>query len=70
MTSKEDMDADHRTYHPLFRRRNVALRAVEAAEDRRLSTEEVMQLFGCNENVARQTRDRKWEEAHPLTLRL
>jgi hypothetical protein len=70
MTGKEDMDANRRTYHPLFRRRNIALRAVEAAENQRLSIEEVMQLFGCNENAARQTRDRKWEEAHPMALRV
>lgn len=57
MISREEMDANRRTYHPLFHRRNIALRAVEAVEGRRLSIEEVMLLLGCNENVVRQTRD-------------
>ena len=52
---------DRRTYHPLFRRRNFALRAVERKLGRQLGTREVMKLFGVNENVAGQTRDAEWE---------
>lgn len=52
---------DRRTYHPLFRRRNFALRASEKKLHRRLSTQEIMNLFGVNPNVARQTRDTRWE---------
>ena len=52
---------DRRTYHPLFRRRNFALRALEKELGRRLDLKEVMELFGVNENVARQTRGAKWE---------
>jgi hypothetical protein len=44
---------DLRTYHPLFRRRNFALRALEKKLGRRLDIQEVMDLFGVNENVAR-----------------
>jgi hypothetical protein len=52
---------DRRTYHPLFRRRNFALRALEKKLSRRLDLQEVMNLFGVNENVARQARDARWE---------
>ena len=52
---------DRRTYHPLFRRRNFALRALEKKLHRRLSTQEVMDLLGVNQNVARQTRSARWE---------
>jgi hypothetical protein len=52
---------DRRTYHPLFRRRNFALRALEEKLGRRLDIQEVMDLFGVNENVARQTRGARWE---------
>jgi hypothetical protein len=45
----------------LFRRRNFALRALEKKLSRRLDLQEVMNLFGVNENVARQTRDARWE---------
>lgn len=39
----------------LFRRRNFALRALEKKLGHRLDTQEIMNLFGANENVARQT---------------
>jgi hypothetical protein len=52
---------DRRTYHPLFRRRNFALRALERKLGRQLGIQEVMDLFGVNENVARQTRSARWE---------
>ena len=52
---------DRRTYHPLFRRRNFALRALERKLGRQLDIQEVMDLFGVNENVAGQTRSARWE---------
>jgi hypothetical protein len=52
---------DRGNFHPLFRRRNFAIRALEKKLGRRLGIEEVMVLFGVNENVARQSRHAGWE---------
>ena len=54
---------DPRVFHPRFRDRNFAIRVIERERGRRLTTEEVMELFGCNENIARQSRSQRWEEA-------
>jgi hypothetical protein len=48
-------------YHPAFRDRNYAIRVIERETGRRLTIPEVMTLFGCNETVARQSRDPRWE---------
>jgi hypothetical protein len=48
-------------YHPRFRDRNFAIRVIERERGVRLTAEEVMALFGCNRNVATQSRDRRWE---------
>ena len=52
---------DPGVYHPRFRNRNFAIRVIERERGVRLTTEEVMALFGCNRNVATQSRNRRWE---------
>jgi hypothetical protein len=54
---------DPRVFHPRFRARNFAVRAIEKQLGTRLTDERVMWLFNCNLNVARQTRSRRWEAA-------
>ena len=48
-------------YHPVFRDRNYAIRVTERERGVRLTIEEVMALFGCNRNVAIQSRSQRWE---------
>lgn len=48
-------------YHPAFRDRNYAIRVIERETGRRLTITEIMALFDCNENVARQSRDQRRE---------
>ena len=50
-------------FHPRFRARNFAVRAIEKRLGTRLTDEQVMWLFDCNLNVARQIRSRRWEAA-------
>jgi hypothetical protein len=52
-----------RTYHPLFQARARVLADIEQRLGRRLSHKEIMARFEVNDNVAYQTRDRKWEAA-------
>ena len=52
---------DPGVYHPVFRDRNYAIRVIERERGVRLTTEEVMALFGCNRNVAVQSRSQRWE---------
>ena len=40
-------------FHPRFRARNFAVRAIERRLGTRLTDEQVMWLFNCNLNVAR-----------------
>ncbi len=54
---------DPGVFHPQFRARNFAVRAIEKQLGTRLTDEQVMWLFNCNLNVARQTRSRRWEAA-------
>jgi hypothetical protein len=59
--SVSEVADDRGTFHPRFRRRNFAIRALERKLGVRLSPQEVMDLFSVNENVARQSPHAQWE---------
>jgi hypothetical protein len=50
-------------FHPLFRARNFAVRAIEKQLGTRLTDDQLRWLFNCNLSLARQTRSQRWEAA-------
>jgi len=54
---------DPGVFHPRFRTRSFAVRAIGKQMGTRLSDEQVMWLFSGNLNVARQAHSRRWETA-------